>query len=174
MTTLLSLSNLLLLHIITDIEDNVDIICLLLTCKKLYSQNSSENSVSGHQVMIPKCYRPDDYPTWIQDRITAGPKKIVDKSRTIITTALMNDFEPLSIDSLYKIPSIETLFINNQQRETVVDLSSISRLPNLQRLEVCSRWFKIGGQNTSLNSLKLYRSVKYSLSDLALTNRWKS
>ncbi|EGG19205.1 hypothetical protein DFA_02453 [Cavenderia fasciculata] len=40
MTNLLSLSNLLLLHIISDIDSNVDIICLLLTCKKLYNNRS--------------------------------------------------------------------------------------------------------------------------------------
>ncbi|EGG19210.1 hypothetical protein DFA_02458 [Cavenderia fasciculata] len=38
--SLLQLSNLLLLHIITKIEDNVDIICLLLTCKKLFKNSS--------------------------------------------------------------------------------------------------------------------------------------
>ncbi|EGG17424.1 hypothetical protein DFA_08419 [Cavenderia fasciculata] len=37
--SLLSLSNLLLSHIITSIDSNGDIVCLLLTCKKLYSNN---------------------------------------------------------------------------------------------------------------------------------------
>ncbi|EGG17444.1 hypothetical protein DFA_08439 [Cavenderia fasciculata] len=42
----LSLSNLLLSQIISGIDDNVDIICLLLTCKKLYYNRSLKRSIS--------------------------------------------------------------------------------------------------------------------------------
>ncbi|EGG20456.1 hypothetical protein DFA_07580 [Cavenderia fasciculata] len=46
MTTLLQLSNLLLIHIISEIEDNVDTICLLMTCKKLYHNSGIRGSIS--------------------------------------------------------------------------------------------------------------------------------
>ncbi|EGG17418.1 hypothetical protein DFA_08413 [Cavenderia fasciculata] len=45
MSLLLQLSNLLLLQIISDIDDNGDIVCLLLTCKKLYNNSSLKRSI---------------------------------------------------------------------------------------------------------------------------------
>ncbi|EGG19206.1 hypothetical protein DFA_02454 [Cavenderia fasciculata] len=52
-SSILSLSNLILLHIITDIEDNVDIICLLLTCKKLYHYNSLKKLIQFKGIGTP-------------------------------------------------------------------------------------------------------------------------
>ncbi|EGG17422.1 hypothetical protein DFA_08417 [Cavenderia fasciculata] len=45
MTSLLQLSNILLLHIISDVDNNGDIVCLLLTCKKLYSNSGLRRSI---------------------------------------------------------------------------------------------------------------------------------
>ncbi|EGG17426.1 hypothetical protein DFA_08421 [Cavenderia fasciculata] len=42
---LLNLSNLLLSHIISSIDDNGDIVCLLLTCKQLYNNNNVRKSI---------------------------------------------------------------------------------------------------------------------------------
>ncbi|EGG19145.1 hypothetical protein DFA_02392 [Cavenderia fasciculata] len=51
------LSNLLLSHIITEIEDNVDIICLLLTCKKLYNNSSLKRSIQFKGIEVIDKYR---------------------------------------------------------------------------------------------------------------------
>ncbi|EGG19143.1 hypothetical protein DFA_02390 [Cavenderia fasciculata] len=192
MTCLLSLSNLLLLHIISEIEDNVDIICLLLTCKKLYSSKNSslkrlirfkgievidtdktgillqfiatvsrfnlnsfkdilDNSISYQHIALfdQRCY--NDYPKWIHDHI--GAINIVDKSN--ITTALVyyDDNTSKSIESLYEISSIETLFINYSELRTMyLGSQDLSRLPNLQRLEVCG-WRVDMDHHSSLKTL---------------------
>ncbi|EGG19139.1 hypothetical protein DFA_02386 [Cavenderia fasciculata] len=202
MTTILSLSNLLLLQIITDIEDNADIICLLFTCKQLYQNSSLKrsiqfkgigepintekrkiskqfietvnrfnlysfkdilvNSLSDQQVILGK------------DRVTVYAEKNnrVDKSN--ITTVLVKEYQLETIQSIYQIPSIKTLFINDQTNEKAyfkVHLSSISLLPNLQRLFVRSYDLDIG-QHSSLKSLDLHVGELYNLS--VLENKFES
>ncbi|EGG19209.1 hypothetical protein DFA_02457 [Cavenderia fasciculata] len=221
MTQLLSLSNLLLLHIITDIEDNVDIICLLLTCKKLYSQNSNslrglirfkgleaidtykreiserfkatinqfnlssfkdilENSISDQCVILKDIGNLDDYPKWVQQRITTNNR--VDKSN--IKTVLVRDYKTTSLPSIYEeIPSIETLIIDGPTDYAVVDLTSISLLHHLQHLLVCAHQLELG-PHTTLKSLTLENGNTYlldlgldtfvSLTELTLKDHWAS
>ncbi|EGG19148.1 hypothetical protein DFA_02395 [Cavenderia fasciculata] len=85
-----------------------------------------------------------------------------------IETVLVKDHEYKLIDShLYNIPSIETLFISYQNLNEL-DLTSISRLPNLQRLSV--RTIRvILGAHISLKSLKLCTNAVNSLINLDLT-----
>ncbi|EGG19065.1 hypothetical protein DFA_02309 [Cavenderia fasciculata] len=215
--SILKLSNLLLLNIISEIDDNVDIICLLLTCKKLYHHNSNssiflyqnssrlkrsiqfkgiepididkgdislkfietvnqfnllsfkdilENSISNQHVILVKedDKEEEDYPLWIQDRIYYTNNR-VDKSSSI-TTAWVEEYKPKSLDSnlLYKIPSIETLFIYHSR----VDLGSISLLPNLQRLSVRGNTLNQLGPHSSLKSLTLDIYASYTARELAL------
>ncbi|EGG17453.1 hypothetical protein DFA_08448 [Cavenderia fasciculata] len=200
---LLSLSNLLLSQIISDIDDNADIICLLLTCKKLYSNSSVrrsikfkgievidkengdiskqfiatstqyninsfqeilENSISDQHVMILS-REITDYPQWIQQRISISADR-VNKSSDI-TTALVTKYQPTlsPLDSLYDIPSIETLIIN--KNTTALDLNHISRLPNLKRLSVHAKGLELDPLPT-LKSLKLRIDNTFNLGDLQL------
>ncbi|EGG24364.1 hypothetical protein DFA_06514 [Cavenderia fasciculata] len=210
--TLLKLSNLLLLHIISQIDDNADTVCLLLTCKRIYSNGSirrliqfkgiraintdkgqiSEpfkataiqfrinsfndillNSVSDQYVILDRCKgfleRFNNYPHWIRQRITSTTADRVDKSN--ITTALLIDYQPSSIQLLYdNIPSIETLFIHKDTYDIIieVDLGSIALLPNLERLSLVGVNHVILGRHTSLKSLKLQINTPYTLADLGL------
>ncbi|EGG17417.1 hypothetical protein DFA_08412 [Cavenderia fasciculata] len=151
MTNLLKLSHLILLQIITDIDSNADIIYIY------------ENSISDHQVVLTDRKHHKNYPQWIKQRITTDNR--VDKSN--ITTAFVSyGYQVISPQSLYSMPSLETLFI--YQGGAQVDLGSISLLPNLQQLEVCAKRL-ILGTHTTLKSLKLDIDTKYSLIDLQLT-----
>ncbi|EGG17344.1 hypothetical protein DFA_08339 [Cavenderia fasciculata] len=205
MTHLLKLSNLILLNIITEIDNNGDIVCLLLTCKQLY-QNSSlrksiqfkgirvindngelsqqfvdtatrfnlfsfndilKNSVSDQQIILPDKEKYNYDHQWIQDRISTVNR--ADKSN--IKTALVM-YSPKLKDlqkSLYDIPSIETLFIDDDEPKLIkaMDLGSISLLPNLQRLVVDSYKLNLG-PHTTLKSLELHIDTKYPLVDLGL------
>ncbi|EGG17441.1 hypothetical protein DFA_08436 [Cavenderia fasciculata] len=100
-----------------------------------------ENSISDHQVILGN---QDDYPQWIQQRIYCADNNRADKSG--ITTVMATDDYPLpSLETLYDIPSIETLLLMNQ---FVVDLGSISRLPNLQHLSVSANKLNLGPHPT--------------------------
>ncbi|EGG24186.1 hypothetical protein DFA_06333 [Cavenderia fasciculata] len=218
--SLLKLSNLLLLHIISQI-DNGDTVCLLLTCKQLYRNGSVrrlirfkgieaitdkgeiskqfiatatqfklntfkdilENSVSDQHVIFGEfCVLSpivDTYPQWIQQRISATIDR-VDKNN--ITTALVTNYQQPTIQSLYNIPSIKTLFIINKTKKerqeylfyhnysnSVVDLGSIALLSRLEHLSVYGvKQVKLG-QHTTLKSLKLHVGTSYALADLGLT-----
>ncbi|EGG19061.1 hypothetical protein DFA_02305 [Cavenderia fasciculata] len=197
--------------IISQLKNNVDIVCLLLTCKKLYHHNSNslkrsiqfkgiepididkvdislkfkgtatrfnllsfkdilENSIISDQLLILSKKQEDDnkeYPLWIQDRIYYTDNRI-DKSNNI-TTALVTHYQHKVLDSnlLYKIPSIETLFINEPQHNGIIDLGSISQLPNLQRLSVQAHLLKLGN-HSSLQSLTLGLTTRYTASELRL------
>ncbi|EGG17331.1 hypothetical protein DFA_08326 [Cavenderia fasciculata] len=134
-----------------NINDNGDTICLLLTCKKLFSNSSLrrsigfkgirvfndngyiskefkatatlfkllsfndilKNSISDRQVLlpVPDQYKIDDYPQWIKDRITLNNR--VDKST--VTTVLVKNPQTTTYQSIYDIPSIETLFIEDKK-----------------------------------------------------------
>ncbi|EGG19062.1 hypothetical protein DFA_02306 [Cavenderia fasciculata] len=178
MTSILSLSNLLLLHIISDIEDNGDIVCLLLTCKKFYHSGVRRsiqfkgietiniemgeisqqfkatatrfnllsfkdilvNSISDQQVILSE-KQGESYPLWIKDCIYYTDNRI-DSKTSNITTVLVNEDKHRVLNSLlYKIPSIETLFVNHNG---TIDLGSISQLPNLQRLWAQAHLLKLG------------------------------
>ncbi|EGG19147.1 hypothetical protein DFA_02394 [Cavenderia fasciculata] len=205
------LSNLLLSQIITDIEDNGDIICLLVTCKHLFNNSSLKrsiqfkgigtrlidtdkrdisirfiatvnqfninsfrdilkNSMSYQHVIVPDkldqstCYK--HYPDWVLDCISAENR--VDKSN--ITTAVVNDYDTPALKFIDEIPSIETVIINQTYSDTVVDLGSINRLPNLRHLSICADEFIPLGQHTSLKSLILdIGTSTYSLGELEFT-----
>ncbi|EGG17254.1 hypothetical protein DFA_08244 [Cavenderia fasciculata] len=198
-------------NIITEIDDNGDIISLLLTCKKLYSQNSSsvrrsiqfkgieaindngyiskqfkstfnqfnlssfkdilKNSISDHQVIVPEqnnlikdpLHNINDYPKWVQQRITPNRE---DTSN--ITTALIHYYESVetSLKRIYDMSSIETLSITDRYVK-VVDLTSISLLPRLERLVLCVHSLKLG-THTSLKSLQLHLSTTYPLCHFGL------
>ncbi|EGG19155.1 hypothetical protein DFA_02402 [Cavenderia fasciculata] len=186
------LSNLLIIQIITEIEDNVDLVCLLLTCKHFYHNSSLkrlirfkvdvrvfdkgivsdkfttivnrfnlnsfkdilDNSISNQHIIVPPN---KNYPKWLKDRISAN--NTADTS--CVTTVFLNYDESNSskqLDSLYKIPSIETLFIHDLGENSVVDLTSISSLPNLQRLTVCAGELNLS-PHTSLSLTKLTLSL---------------
>ncbi|EGG17335.1 hypothetical protein DFA_08330 [Cavenderia fasciculata] len=82
-----------------------------------------ENSISDQQVILPHInnntieyqYRFDDFPKWIKDGITAVKRdnnnNNNNNNKRNIKTALMTDYQPTTLQSLYEIPSIETLFI---------------------------------------------------------------
>ncbi|EGG19063.1 hypothetical protein DFA_02307 [Cavenderia fasciculata] len=189
--SILKLSNLLLLNIIKETDSNIDIICLLLTCKQFYHSSSLKrlirfkgirviddkgkiskkflatvfrfninsfkdilkNSIPDQQVLLLVDH--ENYPYWIHPYIFAPVEEEenrVDKRN--ITTALLGDYEPTLINSIYKIPSIETLYIDPHDHDGTLDLGSISLLPNLERLSICSNSFKLG-QHSSLKSLTL-------------------
>ncbi|EGG15321.1 hypothetical protein DFA_10155 [Cavenderia fasciculata] len=169
----------------SNIQDNVDIVCLLFTCKQLYHNNSIrrsikfkgidvidnkeepaeiskqfiatisrfnlnsfkdilDNSISYQHVVLHDLYY-KRYPKWIQDHLYSG--NIVDKSN-ITTAIVLHDSK--TIESLYDIPSIETLYITYNE-SNAMNLA-ISRLPNLQRLEV-SAWRLDLDKHESLKSL---------------------
>ncbi|EGG17449.1 hypothetical protein DFA_08444 [Cavenderia fasciculata] len=94
-----------------------------------------------------------DFPQWIQ---------LADSG---ITTALVNDFKPSLIKSISEIPSIETLFIN---QEGTMDLSFISLLPRLQRLAVSADKRLVYLHHTTLdfNSKSAYISTRSTLPKL--------
>ncbi|EGG24169.1 hypothetical protein DFA_06315 [Cavenderia fasciculata] len=215
--SLLKLSNLLLLHIISQI-DNGDTICLL-TCKRLYGNSSSvrrlitfkgirvitdkgqislpypvsqqfqatatrfklntfkdilKNSISDQHVVHPDTEYFDDYPQWIQQRISSSTDR-TSSDKSSITTVLVNNDQPSStLKSLYNdIPSVETLFIDGTKQQLVfsyasIDLGSIALLPRLEYLSVyCANQVKLG-QHTTLRSLKLDVGTSCTLSDLGL------
>ncbi|EGG17450.1 hypothetical protein DFA_08445 [Cavenderia fasciculata] len=111
-----------------------------------------ENSILSYHHVILGSNKHDDLPQSIQERVIY--EKRVDKSKSgDIKTALVVDTSQLSLESIYSIPSIETLFINESYDKSV-DLDSISLLPRLQRLEVRADGFNIG-RHTSLKYLKL-------------------
>ncbi|EGG17420.1 hypothetical protein DFA_08415 [Cavenderia fasciculata] len=210
--------------VIDYIDNNGDIICLLLTCKKLYSNSSLrrsirfkgiapindppqvsrmlcmsgkvykserfiatatqfkllsfkdilENSISDHQVILNVLDDDDDYPQWVQQRIYAE-NRVADKSGiTTVLVLVRTDLSPTQPESLYDIPSIETLFISCRCN-AVVDLGSISLLPCLQRLSISTGKLEISRHHTSLRSLDLnftiMRGGQFScrLIDLGLT-----
>ncbi|EGG17333.1 hypothetical protein DFA_08328 [Cavenderia fasciculata] len=202
MTSLLSLSNLLISQIISSIDYNGDIICLLLTTKKLYHNSSLrrfiqfkgtrvfddnghishpfyetallfklfsfkdilENSVSDNKVLLPEKGTHSFYPQWIKDRINVNRN-----DQSTITTALMVHYESESLKSLYKVPSIDTLFAGHgyDKQGQLFDLGSISLLPNLQRLVVSAYKLNLG-PHTTLKSLTLHIGTKYPLAKLGL------
>ncbi|EGG17452.1 hypothetical protein DFA_08447 [Cavenderia fasciculata] len=126
--------------------------------KLLAFKDILENSVSSHQLILHRVFK--DYPQWIQQRIS------LDRADTSnITTALVtyHRSSPLPLESLYDIPSIETLFIN----QITVDLNHISCLSNLQRLSVHAHKLKLG-PHTTLKSLKLRIDLPCDLCDLQL------
>ncbi|EGG17445.1 hypothetical protein DFA_08440 [Cavenderia fasciculata] len=201
------LSNLILSQIITDIGDNVDIICLLLTCKKLYHNSGLRRLVKfkgievitdtgyeskqfkatatqfklnsfkdilknrildQHVICLPDHHN-DLYPQWIQDIIYDMNR--ADQSN--IKTAMVKNSQTTSkrLESLYSIPSIETLFIEEKDKDVTVDLN-IPLLPRLQHLSVRAQKLNICQDqaiNTTLKSLKLDVATKYTLSELQLT-----
>ncbi|EGG19211.1 hypothetical protein DFA_02459 [Cavenderia fasciculata] len=206
--SIFKLSNLLLSKIILSIDDNGDIICLLLTCKRLYSQNNSsvrrsiqfkgikpikdngqqslrfrvtfnqfkllsfndilENSVSDQYVILPDVYYLSEYPKCIQDRISANRDNIkgistalVNHDRSIVSAKKLCD---KTWATLYKMSSIETLFINHQD---VLDLGSISLLPNLQRLSMNATKLNLG-PHPFLKYLTLDIATLCPLGDLGL------
>ncbi|EGG19136.1 hypothetical protein DFA_02383 [Cavenderia fasciculata] len=194
------LSNLLLSQIITEIEDNVDIICLLLTCKKLYNNSSLKRSIQfkgvGEVINTEKgevsqqfiatfslfklLSFKDILKNSISDQQAIFPEldqkeyklgfylNKDDKSSRNITTALVHYLDvPTAIESAYKIPSIETLFIDDEQSQ-VINLSSIQKfLPRLQRLSVSAGGLELG-HCPSLKYLKLDTDTAFALADLAL------
>ncbi|EGG17440.1 hypothetical protein DFA_08435 [Cavenderia fasciculata] len=202
MTSLiLKLPNLILSQIISDIDDNADIVCLLLTCKKLYHNISIrrsikfkgivpiteegeiskqfestatqfklnsfkdilENSISNSQVIVGGEY--NDYPEWIQQRITLDRADNSSSGGGIKTAMAINKLA--SPQLFYDIPSIETLIIGCR-RNTLVDFESISLLPRLERLDIRAIEANIGPHPT-LKSLKLDVDIEYNLGDLGLT-----
>ncbi|EGG17346.1 hypothetical protein DFA_08341 [Cavenderia fasciculata] len=214
---LLSLSNLLLLQIISSIQDNASIICLLLTCKKLYINSTRrlvqfkglrlidskgpfikkgyisekfiatatqfklfsfndilENSISDQQVILPLDEKTKDFKDWIKQRINVNDR-VADKDKSNITTALVMYSKASMgtiLESLYSIPSIETLLIKDHEDSTdgigsFVDLDCISLLPNLQRLSVRIDVLNLGHHST-LKSLELDIGSIFSLANLNL------
>ncbi|EGG17416.1 hypothetical protein DFA_08411 [Cavenderia fasciculata] len=203
---LLQLSNLLLLYILSESDSNADIICLLLTCKKLYHNSSLkrsiqfkgieaftdkgkisrqfkatatlfnitsfkdilQNSISDSQVILSRGNF-QNYPEWIQQRISAD-NRVDNNNKSSITTALVNDYYQPPLETLYSVPSIEAIFIH-QYRDDRLDLNHISRLPNLQRLSVSTNKSISIGKHTTLKSLTLDAQGSYTLSvaDLGLT-----
>ncbi|EGG17350.1 hypothetical protein DFA_08345 [Cavenderia fasciculata] len=204
-SSLLSLSNLILLNIISSIQDNGDIICLMLTCKKLYQTSSSlrrsiifkgkgvipitergiisnqfkttatrftllsfkdilERSISDRQLILPeRVDREYSFPDWIYPYITI---ERVDKSN--ITTALVMYDIHAYLKSFYAtVPSIETLFINDELYNSELDLGSIDQLPNLKRLWVNADKLNLG-THTTLKSLALNIGNTMTLVDLGL------
>ncbi|EGG19138.1 hypothetical protein DFA_02385 [Cavenderia fasciculata] len=133
MSTLLSLSNLLLLYIITDIEDNVDIVCLFLTCKHLLNNSSLKRLIQfkgvGELINIEKREISKQIFATVNRFNLLSFKDILDNSisahHTIIdsdienrdttnsTIVLVKDYQ--FIPCIYTVPSIETLIINDQR-----------------------------------------------------------
>ncbi|EGG17442.1 hypothetical protein DFA_08437 [Cavenderia fasciculata] len=194
MTLLLSVSNLLLLHIITSIDSNGDIICLLLTCKKLYNNSALRRSIQfkgieaidTNQQNESKQFKATatrfklnsfkdilenrhDYPQWIQQRIYANRDRV--DTRSGITTALAT-YDLPKPDSLYSMPSLETLIINNGTQKSFIDLTDISQLTSLQKLSINAHQLKLG-PHPSLKSLTLDFGAAakwvYPLAELGLT-----
>ncbi|EGG18815.1 hypothetical protein DFA_02554 [Cavenderia fasciculata] len=181
--TIDKISNLLLLHIISKIDDNVDIRLIQFKgirviddkgrCKSKQFQATAtqfkllsfkdilENSISDQQVILSDEEVDKRYPKWIQQRISASAATRVDKSN--ITTALVmhNTLGPTVLNIACRdIPSIETLIINdhdyqNDRNTVVIDLDSISQLPNLQRLVVSTKWLNRLGHHPSRKTLEL-------------------
>ncbi|EGG19156.1 hypothetical protein DFA_02403 [Cavenderia fasciculata] len=212
MSSILRLSNLLLLHIITSI-DNVDIICLLLTCKQLYYNISIRRLITfkGIETIDTKSgfisdrfaatfnqFHLNSFKDILEDRIQSikdqqiflpdQDKDLVDEydEPSNITTAFVIYGKLESIDELYQIPSIDTLCINGQQPKDMMDLSSISLLPNLERLYIHTNRFEID-QHPSLKYMRIYRNTGYyqattihsldklvSLVDLSFKQFWVS
>ncbi|EGG19137.1 hypothetical protein DFA_02384 [Cavenderia fasciculata] len=213
--SILSLSNLVLLQIIREIQDNVDIICFMLTCKKLY-QNSSlkrcvrfkgiEELIDIEKREISQRFIPStinqfkllSFKDILMNSINQQQllidclidPTIINNDTSNITTTMIKDYD--FIPSIYSIPSIETLFINDQseekdpeedrfpynydmdeeeEEEETVDLTSISLLPNLQRLFVRSYDLDIG-KHESIKSLDLHVDELVHLS--VLENKFAS
>ncbi|EGG19141.1 hypothetical protein DFA_02388 [Cavenderia fasciculata] len=182
--SIFKLSNLLLLQIITDIEDNVDIICLLLTCKHLYHNSSLKRLIRFKGIKVIDTRNRDVSKQFIAtvnhfnlnsfkdilvnsvaDQHTLLPDSndypnwiqdyITEENRVNKSNiALVNYYDSKSIIPIYEIPSIETLYINQHHHSNKVDLSSISLLPHLQRLSVRSHGMQLG-HHSSLKSLVL-------------------
>ncbi|EGG18831.1 hypothetical protein DFA_02570 [Cavenderia fasciculata] len=157
------LTNIVILsQIISSIEHDGDIICLLLTCKKLYYNSGLRRSIqfkgtraTDHRAISATLFKINSFKDILENSVSdhqVERKKVTPPK------------------SLYDTPSIETLFIkaDQQDKETTVDLGSISRLPSLQRLSVHAHKLNLGS-HTTLKTLKLKVATEYTLSELGLT-----
>ncbi|EGG24164.1 hypothetical protein DFA_06310 [Cavenderia fasciculata] len=196
--SLLRLSNLLLLHIISQIDDNIDTICLLLTCKQLYRNGSVRRSTTfkGIEAITDKGqiskqfqatatrFKLNTFKDILENSISDQyvileefndyPQWIqqrITKYRadtSNITTFLMTYYVPSSLQILYNDVPSIETLFINNTH-IVVDLGSISLLPRLERLSVHSVKEVKLGQHTTLKSMKLKVDTRCTLYDLGLT-----
>ncbi|EGG19153.1 hypothetical protein DFA_02400 [Cavenderia fasciculata] len=202
MTRLLSLSNLLLIQIITEIEDNVDLVCLLLTCKKLYNSSFTFR----RSIHFKGIGEPINEKGEISSQFTATVSRFnINSFKDILENSISNQYVVLpdlyhpdailrhTSTNRHNAGTITTVLVNDYEQKFIdsldkrpsietlyidhrysstIDLGVISQLPNLQRLSVRVQEFNLG-THTSLKSLKLYFTSKHHLVDLEL-NRFVS
>ncbi|EGG13452.1 hypothetical protein DFA_11213 [Cavenderia fasciculata] len=194
--SLSNLSNLLLSQIISDINNNGDIVCLLLTCKDICYNSSLKRSIRFKGIgpidtikgkeskkfnATSTLFKLSSFKDILENSIShqhVFKPHFIEKEKEgdggkdngSVTTALVHKFCCFGEEDIIKslaIPSIETLFIEKTFYD--VNLNSVSVLPRLQHLSMNAKDLTLGHHSETLKSLQLQVNTPYRLADLGLT-----